>query len=54
MTHEDMLTVAEKVRVALHAAGLDDLIIEAHDPGDPIPIMFSTDGELFILELMPA
>lgn len=55
MTLEEMQEMAAKIVDALKAAGFVDVQYDdSHEPGEPLPIMFTADdGESFALELSP-
>lgn len=51
MDAEEMMAKRDKVMDALRSAGFEDVEALDFDAPDPLPIAFSDEGELFVLEL---
>lgn len=51
MTHQEMLNLAAIIVDALRNGGFDDSAVVDHEPGEPIPIVFTHYDEQFVLDL---
>lgn len=54
MTYEEMLAIAEAVKMALFKELRTNVEVLPCEPGEPIVIAFDHDGDDFFLELTPA